>query len=86
MTITLQLFGAFREHVANGVLLLPLAADSRVADLRQALDQHARSHWPGYRPGLLASSAFATASRLLREQDPLPTDTEIAVLPPVSGG
>jgi sulfur-carrier protein len=85
MSVTLQLFGAFREFAADGRVELAIERPATVAALRAALDAHARAHWPGYRPPLLAVSAFASESEVLRDGDPLP-DGELAVLPPVSGG
>ena len=85
MSVTLQLFGAFREHAREGRVALDIARPATVGELRRALDAHAREHWPGYRPQLLAVSAFASSSEVLRDADPLP-DGELALLPPVSGG
>jgi sulfur-carrier protein len=86
MTVTLSLFGAFRDLAPAGQVTLQLPADATVADLRAALDGHARDHWPGYRPELLRVSAFASSREVLRDAELLPDDGQLAVLPPVSGG
>ena len=86
MKVEVKLFGAFRAHDPGATLELELPDGARVADLREALDRHARAHWPAYRPELLKASAFASDKAVLREADPVPDDGRMAVLPPVSGG
>lgn len=86
MEIQLSVFGAFRDFAPDGKVVLHVPDGARVADVRDALSAHALSQWPGFRPGLLASSAFASESAVLRDADPVPTDGRLAVLPPVSGG
>lgn len=84
MKIELSLFGAFREFDALVVLELP--AGARVADLRAALQAHGEAHWPRFQAALLARSAFASESAVLRDHEPLPDNGRMAILPPVSGG
>lgn len=86
MKVELSLFGAFRSHDPGARVVLELPEGARVADLRAALDRHAREHWPDYRPGLLKASAFASEAAVLRDAEPLPPGVPMAVLPPVSGG
>lgn len=86
MRIELALFGAWRDMQATPEVTLEVAAPATVAELRTALQQHAQTHWPGFRPGLLAASVFASAQCVLRDDEALPGDGQIAVLPPVSGG
>ena len=86
MKVEVKLFGAFREFEPEAKLLLELAADAQVADVRRALSAHAGEHWPHFSPTLLAHSAFASEHAVLREGDPIPADGRMAVLPPVSGG
>ena len=47
MKVELSLFGAFRSHDPAAKLVLDASYGGRVADLRHALDRHARAHWPG---------------------------------------
>ena len=85
MQIHLALFGAFRDYDASGQIQLQVEG-GQVADLRAALQQYGQQHWPGFRPELLANSAFANERQILRDGEPLPGDGRMAVLPPVSGG
>ncbi len=87
MTLTLQLFGAFRELESSGRLTLELPEHARVADLRLAFAEAAKArHGERFRPGLLAVSVFASDQELLREDCALAGLAQVAVLPPVSGG
>lgn len=86
MKVELGLFGAFRSHDPGARVVLELPEGARVADLREALDRHAREHWPAYRPELLKASAFASETTVLRDADAVPAGVAMAVLPPVSGG
>jgi molybdopterin synthase sulfur carrier subunit len=86
MKIQLGLFGAFREFEPQGHIELEIADGADIAQLRSAFDAFARERWSGFRPGLLASSAFASESAVLRDHEPVPSDGRVAVLPPVSGG
>ena len=86
MIITLQLFGRFRDFSDHPEIQLDFPGIATVAEFRDAFDAWALTHWPGYAPGLLKSSAIASESTLLNARSPLPADGRIAVLPPVSGG
>lgn len=86
MKVEVKLFGAFRDHQADGRVTLDLAEGARVGDVRHALEAYAGAHWPGFCPKLLGYSAFASEKAVLREADPVPEDGRMAVLPPVSGG
>lgn len=86
MTITLQLFGRFRDFSASPEIRLDLPDIRTVAEFRTAFDAWALANWPGYSPGLLKSSAIATDSDLLNSNSLLPEHGRIAILPPVSGG
>ncbi|WP_338064836.1 MoaD/ThiS family protein [Thermomonas paludicola] len=86
MKVELSLFGAFRDCDPTAQVALVLPEGARVADLRAALDAHGRARWPGFNPALLARSAFASETRVLRDAEALPADGKMAVLPPVSGG
>ncbi|MFA5684335.1 MAG: MoaD/ThiS family protein [Lysobacteraceae bacterium] len=86
MKVEVSLFGAFRDHQPDAQVTLDLPEGASVADLRTALHDHAKAHWPALPQGLLHYSAFASEQRVLRENEPLPADGRMAVLPPVSGG
>lgn len=86
MQIELSLFGAFREFEANARLELTLADAACVRDLRNELQNYGEKHWPGFKPGLLARSVFASETSILRDAERLPDDGKLALLPPVSGG
>lgn len=86
MRVELALFGAFRQFDPGASVVLEVPDDARVAELRSALAAHAAKHWPGFHPGLLERSAFASEREVLRESEPIPAERRMAVLPPVSGG
>lgn len=86
MKIELDVFGAFRDFVPQGRLELEVANDATIGAVREALAAHASRHWPAFRAGLLASSAFASEHAVLRDADTVPDSGRLAVLPPVSGG
>lgn len=86
MKIELGLFGAFRQFQPDARLELEVPEEARVADVRAAVASYGASHWPGFDARLLASSAFASETTILRDGEPVPQDAWLAVLPPVSGG
>ena len=86
MIVTLTLYGALGDAAADGRVTLTLDDGARVADARQALTEHARAHWSDPRESLLARSAFASDSAVLREHDAVPDNGQLSVLPPVNGG
>jgi len=87
MTLTLKLFGAFRDLEPGGEVVLDLPDNATIADARAAFEAHGRAHWgERFRPGLLAVSAFASDCEILRDADAIGAARELALLPPVSGG
>jgi len=86
MTITLNLFGIYRDFDASGQIKLEVDDNAAVADVRRALLDYTQANWPEFPFGLTAKSAFASHTSLLRDGDSLPSDGLMAVLPPVSGG
>lgn len=86
MKIEVSLFGAFRDYEPGALVTLDVPAGARVADLRGMLAAHGRAHWPGFKEGLLMRSAFASQSSVLGEQECLPENGPVVVLPPVGGG
>ncbi len=85
MQVELELFGALRGLEAHDRLQLAVEG-AVIADARDALQAYAATHWPQAAHALLRSCAFATATEILRDPQPLPADGKLAVLPPVSGG
>lgn len=85
MNIELELFGTLRDLELGDRLCLSVSGEY-VADLRSALVVYAAARWPHISSGLLNRCAFATASSVLRDSEPLPADGRMVVLPPVSGG
>jgi molybdopterin synthase sulfur carrier subunit len=86
MQVQVSLFGAFREFEPAARIVVDVADGGCVADLRRAVQAYAQAHWPAFRAGLLARSAFASEEAVLRDGAPLPANGTMAVLPPVSGG
>jgi molybdopterin synthase sulfur carrier subunit len=86
MQIQLDLYGACRELHSQPSLALELPESSLVGALRAALPPHFNRADPARAAALVASSAFASDSALLRDADPIPADGRLAILPPVSGG
>ncbi len=83
--IHVQLFGAFSELDPTREIAVQTSGDN-VADLRSALRDLLAQRWPQFRAGLLDHSAFADEHRVLRDNERLPDDGRVAILPPVSGG
>lgn len=83
-TIQVKLFGGFRQFRTESMLTVETDHGSTVADLRKnvarvfADDDNALS--------LLKASAFATDKRVLDEDESVPDDADLALLPPVCGG
>ncbi|MCP1727281.1 molybdopterin converting factor small subunit [Natronospira proteinivora] len=81
--IDVKLYGAFRQYSPNKSVTVSLPAEATVSSLRQAFaeqfdDDNARA--------LLKASAFATDEAVLDEQEPVPSDKPLSILPPVCGG
>jgi len=83
-TIEIQLFGALREVEPSARIAIDSAA-THIGELREELAT-AVSAWPPQARALLPRCAFASATTVLRDADPLPEDGRLALLPPVSGG
>ncbi|GAB2522214.1 MoaD/ThiS family protein [Lysobacter humi (ex Lee et al. 2017)] len=83
--VELQLFGAFRDAQPGARLVLAVDG-GQVRDLRAAVQAHAQCAWGEAAIALVARSAFASTTHVLRDADALPDDGRLALLPPVSGG
>ena len=86
MDVQVTLFGAFRDCQREPSVQLSLPEAATVAELRAALGTYGRAHWPNFNPALLARSALASETAVLRDNQPVPAGVAMAVLPPVSGG
>jgi len=81
MKIRLLAFASAGDALGSGEMDLELPEGSRVADLRARLD---REH-PGLAP-LWPRLAVAVDGRIVSLDEPLADGSEVALLPPVSGG
>lgn len=80
ITITIQLFGAFRPYGESVDITVPAGADvaavkTRLAEVL-ALENNA----------LVYDSALANDNEVLGQDTVFQTDTRLAILPPVCGG
>ena len=81
MTIRVQLFAAPRQILGRDEIRLDLPAGATVAEVRQslvALDE-------GLRP-LAAHLRFAVDGHYAHDATPVAPESEVACIPPVSGG
>lgn len=86
MKIRIQLFGALREADPSGQVALDVPDGCSVAQLRDALQAHLAEHAPHVSAALVSRSALASDETVLRNDDAVPANGPLAVLPPVSGG
>ncbi len=86
MKIRIALYGALREADPAGHVELDVPDDCDIATLRRLLIGHLEEHAPGIGAGLVERSAFASSEEILHDARAVPEGTELAVLPPVSGG
>lgn len=82
--LDVRLFGAFRQFHPEAVLTVEIPPDTTVATLRERValrfDDDANAKM------LLKASAFATDRRVLEDNEAVPEEAELALLPPVCGG
>lgn len=81
MTVTVQLFARARDLAGTPTTAVTLPAGATVGQLRRAL---AQAH-PSLAT-LLERSALAVNNEYAADQQILPANAEVALLPPVSGG
>lgn len=81
MRVYVHLFGAARERVGRNVLEVELRAPATVADLAARILLHHTALGP-----LLETSAIAVDQEFAKMDTPITGDSEVALLPPVSGG
>lgn len=85
MTITVKLFGAFRQYATENPVQLELDTTATVGQVREALRAYAHANWTNFPDKLIDASAISTSAEVLRDGDTI-NETELAILPPVSGG
>ena len=81
MKITIKLFAVAQQLAAQKEIVVEVADDARVADLRRALIERL--------PQLASVSrqlAFAVNTQYVADGEFVPASAEVAVIPPVSGG
>ncbi|GLQ89314.1 MoaD/ThiS family protein [Dyella flagellata] len=86
MKVRIRLFGALRDADANGYIELQVPEHCTIAELRELLRDHLRTHAPHISAGLVQRSAFASDDEILHNHRTLPENGQLAILPPVSGG
>ncbi len=82
--VPVRLFGAFRQFSPESSVEIRLAAGARVADLRTGFAELFAGNDNAL--ALLKASAFATDQAVLDDNDPVPLEQPLSVLPPVCGG
>ena len=83
-TVSIRMFGAFRQFGPESTVNLTVPQEARVADIRQAMQSHFAGNDNAL--ALLKASAFATDKAVLDDDDWLPSGEPVSILPPVCGG
>lgn len=86
MKVCIALYGALRDASSDAELELDVADGCSVADVRDALRAHVKQHAAGISDGLVQRSALATDAVILRDDEAVPADGRLVILPPVGGG
>ena len=81
MNIQVRLFAVARQLAGAEMLMLDLPAGSTLGQLRSALQAAA----PGLTP-ILPQIMLAIGSEYAPDDTPIPQGSEVACIPPVSGG
>jgi len=81
MKVTIKLFAVARELAGRGELEVELADGATIADLRRAL----ATSEPRF-SAVLAHAHFAVDSQYATDATPITAASELALIPPVSGG
>jgi molybdopterin converting factor subunit 1 len=81
MLFSVRLFARARDVVGKDMAMVELPPGATVADLRRRLD----TDYPALK-SLLEKSALAINNEFASDSLLLPPNSEIALLPPVSGG
>jgi len=75
------LFASARVRAGSSTLVVELAEPANVADLKQAIAQACPALG-----GLMSSSRVAIDALYVDDDDPVRSTSEVALIPPVSGG
>jgi len=81
MNLPVRMFARARDVVGKEVVFIELPPGSSVGDLRQRLE----AEFPGLK-SLLERSALAVNDEFADDSSIIPSNAEMALLPPVSGG
>jgi len=81
MTITVHLFARAKDLAGAAAVPIDLPPGARVGDLKRRLAEE----WPRL-AGILERSALAVGDEFVDDTAELRPDSEVALLPPVSGG
>ncbi|MHC4471533.1 MAG: MoaD/ThiS family protein [Planctomycetota bacterium] len=79
--VRVRLFAAARDALGGDEVLAQISLEGTVADLRR----HLEDAYPGA-AGFLAHCRVAVDRDFAAEDDVIPERTEVALIPPVSGG
>ena len=81
MNVVVRLFARSRDLVGEAVIQIELPSGATIGDLRRQLE----TEQPKLKP-LLEKSALALNEEFAEDSSKIPSEAEIALLPPVSGG
>jgi molybdopterin converting factor small subunit len=81
MNVPVRLFARARDVVGKDVVLVELQPGSSVGDMRRRLE----AKFPQLK-SLLERSALAVNDEFADDSSTIPSNAEVALLPPVSGG
>lgn len=87
ITLTIKLFGAFRDYVSQPIIEMNLRSGITVRDIKATLDTQLLSQ--GCAPSisqLIEESVLASNDSIQSADDLIETPGEYALLPPVCGG
>jgi len=81
MKLTVKLFAAARDLVGHQEVEVDLPAGANIGDLRRQMGEQ----FPAL-ASLLTHAMFAVDAKYVADDVPAPENSEIACIPPVSGG
>lgn len=84
--LRIALFGALRQFESRAEIFLECPLEATVLQLRARINAYASAHWPASALPLLEVSAIASELAVLRDDQIVPREHALALLPPVSGG